>query len=221
MRIGPGGPSGSGGLGGPGANVVSLDDMHSANICFLWSKPLDYWEKLRCHACNGHTDGRMESSALICLSRIRNINKWSQLFFLQINIFSHDTSRWQSLVGPRRSTKLSLRWRDLLRAKCQFPLWDQIWQTTSRSWEESNQMQPFWQISNKRTAFSAAVACDGYWPSWFWKFNSSAIFFSTILFPSKASEKVPNLVTNVSQVKEYWVSNQEKFSGAWNFLISV
>ena len=137
MRIGPGGPSGSGGLGGPGAKVVSLDDMHSANIWFLWSKPLDYWEKLRCHACNGHTDGRMESSALICLSRIRNINKWSQLFFLQINIFSHDTSRWQSLVGPRRSTKLSLRWRDLLRAKCQFPLWDQIWQTTSRSWEES------------------------------------------------------------------------------------
>ena len=46
-------------------------------------------------------------------------------------------------------------------------------------------------------------------------------FSQLFFFQSKASEKVPNLVTNVSQVREYWVSNQEKISRAWNFLISV
>ena len=57
---GPGGPGGqggqgglvglvcqcaSGGLGGPGGhlvNVVSLDDAHSENVWFSWSKPTDY-----------------------------------------------------------------------------------------------------------------------------------------------------------------------------------
>ena len=32
--------------------VVSFDDMHSENIWFAWSKPSDYGDKLRCHACD-------------------------------------------------------------------------------------------------------------------------------------------------------------------------
>ena len=38
--------------------IISLDDMHSENICFSWSEPSNYGEKLRCHACDGRTDGR-------------------------------------------------------------------------------------------------------------------------------------------------------------------
>ena len=35
------------------AQVVSLDDIHSESLWFTWSKPTDYSEKLRCHACDG------------------------------------------------------------------------------------------------------------------------------------------------------------------------
>ena len=39
--------------------TISLDDMHSENIFFLWSKPSKYQVKLRCHACEGRrTDGK-------------------------------------------------------------------------------------------------------------------------------------------------------------------
>ena len=39
--------------------MISLEDMHSENMWFSWSKPSDYQdqEKLRCHACDG---GRTE-----------------------------------------------------------------------------------------------------------------------------------------------------------------
>ena len=37
--------------------IISPDDMHSENILFLWSKPSNYQEKLRCHACDELTDG--------------------------------------------------------------------------------------------------------------------------------------------------------------------
>ena len=41
------------------ARTISLDDMHSENVWFLWSKPSNYQEKLRCHVCDGgRTDGR-------------------------------------------------------------------------------------------------------------------------------------------------------------------
>ena len=36
--------------------MISLDDMHSENMCFSWSKSLNYRGKLRYHAC----DERME-----------------------------------------------------------------------------------------------------------------------------------------------------------------
>ena len=32
--------------------TISLDDMHLENIWFSWSKPSNYREKLRCHACD-------------------------------------------------------------------------------------------------------------------------------------------------------------------------
>ena len=61
--------------------VVSLNDMHSENICFKWSKPSDYWEKLRCHACDWLTYGRkVESRAVFYLSRIRKRQKEEWLF---------------------------------------------------------------------------------------------------------------------------------------------
>ena len=47
--------------------MISLDDMHSENIWFSWSKPSNYRGKLRCHACDGgQTDGRrkVENSAV-------------------------------------------------------------------------------------------------------------------------------------------------------------
>ena len=37
--------------------MISLDDKHPENIWFLWSKPLNYREKLRCHVCDGLTGG--------------------------------------------------------------------------------------------------------------------------------------------------------------------
>ena len=36
--------------------IISPDDMHSENIWFLWSKPSNYQEKLRCHARDGRTE---------------------------------------------------------------------------------------------------------------------------------------------------------------------
>ena len=36
---------------------ISIDDMHSENIWFSWSKSSNYREKLRCHACDRRTDG--------------------------------------------------------------------------------------------------------------------------------------------------------------------
>ena len=38
--------------------MISLDDMHSENIWFSGFKPSNYGGKLRCHACDGRTDGR-------------------------------------------------------------------------------------------------------------------------------------------------------------------
>ena len=53
--------------------VVSLDGMYSESIWFTWSKPSDYWEQLRCHACDRRTDTLIcESRAVFCLGRIRN-----------------------------------------------------------------------------------------------------------------------------------------------------
>ena len=40
--------------------MISLDDMHSENVWFLWSKSSNYQEKLRCYARDardGRTDG--------------------------------------------------------------------------------------------------------------------------------------------------------------------
>ena len=37
--------------------MISLDDMHSENIWFSWSKSSNYQEKLRCHACDIRTHG--------------------------------------------------------------------------------------------------------------------------------------------------------------------
>ena len=36
---------------------ISPNDMHSEDICFLWSKPSNYQEKLRCHACDVQING--------------------------------------------------------------------------------------------------------------------------------------------------------------------
>ena len=38
--------------------MISIDDMHSENIWFLWSKSSNYQDKLRYHACDGRTDGK-------------------------------------------------------------------------------------------------------------------------------------------------------------------
>ena len=38
--------------------MISIDDMHSENIWFSSSKSSNYPEKLRCHACDGRTDGK-------------------------------------------------------------------------------------------------------------------------------------------------------------------
>ena len=38
--------------------MISLDDVHSENIWFSWSKSSNYRGKLRCHACDERTDGR-------------------------------------------------------------------------------------------------------------------------------------------------------------------
>ena len=60
-------PGGQGGPGGPRrpdgqvvhvvkvVKVVSLDDIHSKNIWFTWSRPSGYLEKLRCHTSVTHT----------------------------------------------------------------------------------------------------------------------------------------------------------------------
>ena len=46
----------------------SPDDQHGINA-FI------YVRNVRCHACDGRTDGRtVESNAVFCLSRIRKIN---------------------------------------------------------------------------------------------------------------------------------------------------
>ena len=60
-QAGSGGPGDPGDPGGPGGSVqviqvvrmISLDDMHSENIWFSWSKPSKYREKLICHVCDG------------------------------------------------------------------------------------------------------------------------------------------------------------------------
>ena len=54
----------------------------SENILFLWSKPSNYQEKLRCHACDGRTDKRrkvekravfwIESETAISVSHIKS-----------------------------------------------------------------------------------------------------------------------------------------------------
>ena len=51
--------------GGPMVEVVrmiSLDYMHSENIWLSWSKPPNYREKLRCHACVGGVQTEEEES---------------------------------------------------------------------------------------------------------------------------------------------------------------
>ena len=40
--------------------IISPDDMHSENILFLWSKPSNYQEKMRCHARDIRTKERTE-----------------------------------------------------------------------------------------------------------------------------------------------------------------
>ena len=37
--------------------MTSPDDMHSENIWFSWSKPSNYHENLRCHACDERMNG--------------------------------------------------------------------------------------------------------------------------------------------------------------------
>ena len=37
--------------------MISIDEMHSENIRFSWSKSSNYQEKLRCHACDIRTHG--------------------------------------------------------------------------------------------------------------------------------------------------------------------
>ena len=47
--------------------IISQDDMRSGKIWFLWSKPSNYQEKLRCQARDERTDGRrrkVENSAV-------------------------------------------------------------------------------------------------------------------------------------------------------------
>ena len=50
--------------------IISPDDMHSENIWFLWSKPSNYQEKLRCHArdIERTEDGgrKVENRAVFC-----------------------------------------------------------------------------------------------------------------------------------------------------------
>ena len=36
--------------------MISIDDVHSENIWFSWSKSSNYREKLRCHAHDGRTE---------------------------------------------------------------------------------------------------------------------------------------------------------------------
>ena len=38
--------------------TISLDNMHSENLWFSGSKPLNYRGKLRCHACGRQTNKR-------------------------------------------------------------------------------------------------------------------------------------------------------------------
>ena len=38
--------------------IINLDDKHSENILFSWSKPSNYQEKVRCH--DGQTDIRTD-----------------------------------------------------------------------------------------------------------------------------------------------------------------
>ena len=40
--------------------VVSLEDMHSENMGFTWSKPSNYRKNWRCHACEGRTYGHVK-----------------------------------------------------------------------------------------------------------------------------------------------------------------
>ena len=48
--------------------MISLDDMHSENIWFSWSKSSNYQEKLRCHACDirTHVRRKVENIAVFC-----------------------------------------------------------------------------------------------------------------------------------------------------------
>ena len=49
--------------------MIGLDDMHSENIWFSWSKPSNYRRKLRCHAYDeGLTDGlKVENRAVFLI----------------------------------------------------------------------------------------------------------------------------------------------------------
>ena len=40
--------------------IISLDDVRSENIWFLWSTPSNYREKLRCHACDTRRRRKVE-----------------------------------------------------------------------------------------------------------------------------------------------------------------
>ena len=58
---GPGGPGGPGSPGGPGGQGClggqgGPGDQVCQCIWFTWSKQSDYWENLRCHACDILTD---------------------------------------------------------------------------------------------------------------------------------------------------------------------
>ena len=90
------GQGGSGGPCDPGGHLVrmiSLDDMHSENIWFPWSKPSNYRGKLRCHACDGRTDGRTDGKWKIGQCSVGpETAKIPEISVLIINISRYESS---------------------------------------------------------------------------------------------------------------------------------
>ena len=64
--------------------MISLDDMHSENIWFSWSKPSNYQEKLRHYARDGRTNERTHEKWKIeqCSVRPETAKSTIQIFII-------------------------------------------------------------------------------------------------------------------------------------------
>ena len=75
--------------------MISLEDMHSENMWFSWSKPSNYREKLRYHACDGGMEEE-RGTAIIAISTVK------------LYMFSFDLMNMKMAIKGNRSIMCQL-----------------------------------------------------------------------------------------------------------------